>query len=75
MMIYKYKILGGISNMAKKKISVSIKGLLDLENRTITEFDKNEGEITHKLDDLLINFNGLDNVSLSLSYDSEILPE
>lgn len=61
--------------MAKKKISISIKGLLDLENRTITEFDKNAGEITHKLDDLLLPFNTLDNVNLSLSYDSEIVPE
>lgn len=61
--------------MAKKKISLSIKGLLDLDNKTITEFDKNLGELTHNLDEILLPFNGLDSVSMSISYDSEVLPE
>ena len=59
--------------MAKKKISVSIKGLLDLEKRTVIEYDKKtEVETIHSLDNLLLPFNGLDDVSISISYDSEI---
>ena len=61
--------------MAKKKISLSIKGLLDIENKTITEFDKEMGELTHNLEDLLLPFNGLENISLSVSFDAEVLPE
>ena len=62
--------------MAKKKISISVKGFLDLDKRTITERDKkNETETVHKLDDLFLPFNSLDDVSMSLSYDSEIVPE
>ena len=61
--------------MAKRKMGLSIKGLLDWENKTITEFDKNLGEITYKLDELLLPFNGLDSVNISISYDSEIEPK
>ena len=60
--------------MAKRKMGLSIKGLLDLENKTITEFDKNEGEIIYNLDELLLPFNGLEPVSINIAYDSEIEP-
>lgn len=62
--------------MAKRKISISIRGLLDLENKTITEYDKKtETEIVHNLDDLFLPFNSLEDINISLSYDSEIIPE
>lgn len=61
--------------MAKRKMGLAIKGLLDLDERTITEFDKNIGEVTYKLDDLLLPFNGLDSINISISYDSEIEPK
>lgn len=62
--------------MAKKKISVSIKGLLDLDARTVTEYDKKtEVETVHSLDNLLLPFNSLGDVSISIAYDSEIEAE
>lgn len=61
--------------MAKRKMGLAIKGQLDLDEGTITEFDKNLGELTYKLDDLLLPFNGLDSINISISYDSEIEPK
>lgn len=61
--------------MAKKKLSLTVKGLLDIDEGTITEFHKELGEITHRLDTLLLPFNGLDSVNISISFDSEVMPE
>ena len=61
--------------MAKLNKRLSIKGLIDYESKTITEFDKELGEIEHKLDDLFLEFNGLDDVTLTLSYDKSITPK
>lgn len=56
-------------------MNLTIKGLLDVEEKTVTEFHKELGELTYKLDDILLPFNGLDSVNISVSYDSEVLPE
>lgn len=62
--------------MAKKKVSVSVKGFLDLDEGVIIEYDKkSEMELEHKLEDLLLPFNGVDNVSINISFDDEIIPK
>lgn len=61
--------------MAKRTQRTSIKGLLDIEAGTVTEFLKDEGEITHNLNDLLLPYNGLDNINISISHDLEIIPD
>lgn len=61
--------------MAKKTHRVTAKGLLDVDEGTITEFLKDEGEITHKLYDLFLPFNGCENVNINISFDDEILPK
>ena len=60
--------------MAKRNIKLSIKGELDLEEGTITEFTK-DSENAYKLKDLLTPFDGLDNINITISYDSEVQPE
>lgn len=57
--------------MAKITKRTAIKGYLDLEEGTMTEFNK-EGEATYKLEDLLMPYHGIDNVAIVISYDSEI---
>lgn len=61
--------------MAKETRRVSVKGLLDVDNGTVTEFLKDEGEMTHRLYDLFLPFNGCDNVNINISFDAEILPK
>lgn len=62
--------------MAKDKMSSTYKGLFDLEELTITEYDKkSETETLYKLKKKLLKYNGLDNVTISVSFDSEVLPE
>lgn len=61
--------------MAKRTQRTTIKGLLDIDAGTITEFLKDEGEVTHNINDLLLSYNGLDNVSISVSHDLDIVPE
>lgn len=62
--------------MAKDKMSSTYKGFFDLEELTVTEYDKkSETETLHELKKQLLKYNGLDNVSISISYDSEINPE
>lgn len=58
--------------MAKKKMSITVKGLLDLNNFEITEFLKDDKEVLHNLKSLLSSFDGLDNVSISVSQDVDI---
>ncbi len=58
--------------MAKKNTRLTVKGFLDVDNKTITEHDKDLGEIVHRLDDILIRFNGLDDVTLTLAHDEII---
>ena len=58
--------------MAKLNKRLSIKGFLDIDDRTITEHDKDVGDIIHNLDDILMRFNGLDDVTLTLSHDTLI---
>ena len=62
--------------MAKDKMTSTYKGFFDLEELTVTEYDKkSETETLHDLKKQLLKYNGLDNVSVSFSYDSEIEPE
>ncbi len=61
--------------MAKETRRVTVKGLLDVDEGTITEFLKDEGEITHKLHDLFLPFNGCENVNINISFDTDILPK
>ncbi len=61
--------------MAKETRKVSVKGLLDVDEGTITEILKDEGERTHKLYDLFLPFNGCENVNINISFDTDILPK
>lgn len=58
--------------MAKKNTRLTVKGFLDVDNNTITEHDKDLGDIEHNLKDLLVRFNGLDDVSIAISHDEII---
>lgn len=58
--------------MAKINKRLSIKGFCDYDSREFIEFDKDVGEIKHKLDDLFLEFNGLEDVTLTLSHDKLI---
>lgn len=61
--------------MAKLTKRLNIKGQLDLANNIFTEFDKDLGEITHNLTELLSEFDLVDEVTLSASSDSVVTPE
>lgn len=58
--------------MAKQTMRLNIKGQLNISEGTITEFDKDLGEIVHKLGDLGEPFDLLDEVALTLSHDKII---
>jgi len=58
--------------MAKQTTNLNIKGILDIDNGEIVESDKDVGEITHKLNDLLLPFNCVENITLSVSFDTII---
>ena len=55
--------------MAKLNKRLTVKGLIDYDNKEIIEFDKDLGEIKHKFEDIFLEFNGLDDVTLTLSHD------
>ena len=55
--------------MAKISKRLVVKGLIDYENKRVIEFDKDKGEIEHKFEDIFLEFNGLDDVTLTLSHD------
>ena len=62
--------------MAKDKMTSTYKGFFDLEELTVAEYDKkSETETLYELKKQLLKYNGLDNVSITISYDSEITPE
>ena len=56
--------------MAKENRRFSVKGSLCVEDGTITEHDKDLGDIVHKIEDILLRFDGQDDVTLTLSYDT-----
>lgn len=58
--------------LAKQTVRLNIKGVLDVENGKIHEYDKDLGEITHNLSDLFADFNGKEDVTLTLAYDNVI---
>ena len=58
--------------LAKINKRLTVKGFVDYENRQIIEFDKDDGEIRHSFDNIFIQFNGLDDVTLTLSHDKII---
>lgn len=55
--------------MAKISKRLTVKGLIDYDNGQIIEFDKEKGEVVHKFEDIFLEFNGIDEVSLTLSHD------
>lgn len=61
--------------MAKITKRYNVKGLIDYDKKVVVEFDKELGEIEHKFEDIFIEFNGLEDVTLTLSYDKQIVPE
>lgn len=61
--------------LAKKTKRLNIKGDIDYKNQTITEYDKDVGEIVHKFEDIFVEFDGLENTTLTLAYDEVIVPE
>ena len=56
--------------MAKENRRFNIKGVLDIDEGTIIEHDKDLGDIVHKIEDILLRFDGQDDVTLTLSYDT-----
>lgn len=57
--------------MAKETKRVTAKGYLSVEDDTITEIDRELGEVIHKISEILDRFDG-EEVSLSISYDTVI---
>jgi len=58
--------------MAKRKLSVSFsKAVIDMENMTITEINKDDMQ-TFSLKEILSQFSGIDGVSLSVSADESL---
>lgn len=57
--------------MAKETKRLTVKGTLSVEDNTITETDKDLGDIVHRVSDILERFDG-DEVSLSISRDITI---
>lgn len=58
--------------MAKITKRLNVKGFIDYDNKEIIEFDKDLGEIRHKFEDIFLEFNGVDDVTLTLSHDKII---
>lgn len=48
---------------------LTIKGDIDFERGTITQYDKDLGEINFTLEEIFLEFNGLEDVTLTLSHD------
>lgn len=62
----------GILIMAKRKLSVSFsKAVIDMENMTITEINKDDMQ-TFSLKEILSQFSGIEGVSLSVSADESL---
>lgn len=58
--------------MAKRKLSVSFsKAVIDMENMTITEINKDDMQ-TFSLKEILSQFSGIEGVSLSVSVDESL---
>ena len=57
--------------MAKETKRVTAKGYLSVEDGTITEIDRELGEVIRKISEILDRFDG-EEVSLSISYDTVI---
>lgn len=55
--------------MAKLNKRLTVKGFIDYDKKVIIEFDKDKGEIEHKFEDIFLEFNGIDDVVLTLSHD------
>lgn len=60
---------GDECDMAKLTKRLNIKGEIDIEKGTITEFDKELGEVEHSITDILTNFANVEDVTLTLSHD------
>ena len=54
--------------MAKENRRFSIKGVLDIDEGTIIEHDKDLGDIVHKIDDILLRFNGQEDITWLRDY-------
>ena len=62
----------GILIMAKRKLSVSFsKAVIDMENMTITEINKDDMQ-TFSLKEILSQFSGIGGVSLKISADESL---
>lgn len=48
---------------------LTIKGDIDFEQGVITQYDKDLGEINFTLEEIFLEFNGLEDVTLTLSHD------
>lgn len=58
----------------KKKISVAIKNaeIVFDEELQIVEREKNKDDVQYKLRDVLMQFQGVDNLNISISTDSDL---
>lgn len=58
--------------MAQMKRSISFKkAMIDMSDRTITEYDKDAAR-TYRLDDILREWHGVEDITLSIQQSSEI---
>lgn len=48
---------------------LTVKGDIDFEQGVIVQFDKDLGEIHFTLEEIFLEFNGLEDVTLTLSHD------
>lgn len=58
--------------MAKLTKRLNIKGIISIEDGTITEHDKELGDIEHNISDILKDFDNIEDVTLTLSHDQAI---
>lgn len=54
---------------------LTIKGDIDYDNRVITCYDKELGEQEYNFDDIFVQFNGLEGVTLTLAHDTLVEAE
>lgn len=58
--------------MAKQTVKFSIKGVLDVKNGKMYEYDKDLGEMVHNISDLLEDFDGKEDAILTIAYKNVI---
>lgn len=58
--------------VAKLNKRLTVKGIINYQDKEVIEFDKDLGEIRHSFDDIFAEFINLEDVVLTLSHDKII---